>query len=273
MSRSGAVAVFLVAGVFAACSSTNERKPYLGGGTDAFSGPGLVGGKGRSGSTSTPDGGSGPVGNGTLTGTVAVYQDSTFSTVQTFTGSGNITVRGTHDVTGTFVGGQFTVNGVDRVASFWVGLEATTQTTDLLPTISPADGTATSVALAFGRKSAILDILASAVRVPQELESDKAQIFLGFVSSSATPTPLAGVQITQSPGKDVLYDAGGIYTDADQATTQARGIAFIANATASAQFPGSNVVVTYQAPRIGKSGSVQILASAGAFTIALVPVN
>ena len=90
------------------------------------------------------------------------------------------------------------------------------------------------------------------------------------VAGRAAGAPVSGLQITQSAGAAVLYDAGSSYSDAFGAT-QGRGMAVLVNATASSIFPGTPVTITYKAG--ATLGTVDVYAVRGALTIADVLVK
>jgi hypothetical protein len=194
-------------------------------------------------------------------------------------------VRGTHDVTADFTGPNVTVDQVDPLPTLWAGIKATSNAADLMPTIAPIDGTASSVSIVFGRTSTLAQILATAVKTPVDLQSNAAQIVLSF-ASAATSTPISGVQIASLNGAStsfgaLIYDFDTTYSD-QQGATAGRGTAVIANAatTASSPFPGDKAHVAYSFPVKTSSGTmgtslqnVDVYVSPGALTIARVLIN
>jgi hypothetical protein len=262
---------FSAFGVLAGCAAEpKDHAPYLGGGcqTSACQVDHVTGGTppgGDGGLTTTSDGGQG---TGNLTGVVTVFRDPAFVNRIAFTGEGVITIQGSHQIIGALSGSSFTVDHTDFSKNLWVDIRATTGGTDLMETIAPVDGTATNVEVTFGRISDMTSVVASFTLTPQSMNATHAQIVLRFVSAAGAP--VSGLQITQSAGAAVLYDAGSSYSDAFGAT-QGRGMAVLVNATASSIFPGTPVTITYKAG--ATLGTVDVYAVRGALTIADVLVK
>jgi hypothetical protein len=236
------------------------------GGTAGSAGAGTGGGGGSAGS-----GAGGSSGGKSLTGSVAIYADTTFVATNPFTGAGKIGLMGTTRTVGNINAGTWTVTGAASAAVLWADLHATVAG-DAMDTLEVVDGTGSGGDVVFGSHNAFEDVV-TGLSSAQSINPDRAQIVVKFVDSGSQP--VSGIRVNLSAAT-VAYDAGNAYTDAQGSAplgaTQGRGIAVIVNYSATA-FPGGAATIQYVKLQTNTPGSLDLRAANGAITFrtAVVP--
>lgn len=212
------------------------------------------------------EGGAGDAGDAgvSLRGTVSILASDDFSTAQAFSGSADIKAEapGGGEATASYDGQSFSIAGVRVGSSVWFSITPTSAA-DALPTFEPWDTTsAGSVQLRLVRAS-VIDQIFNVVSLPPKRDPALGQVVLHFVDASNKP--LSGVAITQSPGSDVIYDAGGNWSD-NAPSTGTAGLAIVVNAT-----PGLRQRIDLDTG--SKLVYIEVEVGAGAVTLTDVPIN
>lgn len=255
-----------------ACAKSPARPGYLGNCPDAAKSCTSIGPHGQ---TPHPEGGTEAGDAATdaatsLSGTVVVLQDQTFSVALPFQEPAQIVaegLNGTH-VTANYDGNNpFQVSGVRPASSVWMTVTPTSSVSDALPTLQPVDTTRSSTLQLDLVRSSVLDAIYQVLTQPVQRQAGAAQIVLRFEDSGSL-APVANVEVTQHPGGTLIYDSGATWSDAATGTGQL-GMAIVANAP-----PGVSDVVQFQ---VGTTSStpqqVTLQAAVGTVTYASVVVQ
>jgi hypothetical protein len=228
----------------AACQETSDRPPSLGcDGTDAGCAPypqGGVGGGGRD--SGRGDAGAGPVRDGgsdagvTLTGTILTLGDD-FVTSVPFIRAARIYAESPRGdfLSSAYDGqGEYSLSGVRASTLTWVGVKPTNAGA-ALPTLLKIDTTIAGPFTLAVVQADTIDRIFELITVPTTRQPGHGHVVVLF--DDATEKPVSGVSVDMAQAAAIIYDAGGTYSDAVQATGS-RGIAVLANIPAQT-FPGS----------------------------------
>jgi hypothetical protein len=252
-------------------SDCNDQACFDARGNGAVGAPrggGALGSAGAGGGGGMP----GP-GEGTLVGTV--QQVATSDLTSTVSLQGDVEVRSPSPdpsadeplVAEPARDGTYRLEGVEVAKVVWVGVGAFLAPPggEFIDTLQAVDSTRSGfVNLLVVRRDVLTDVAsASFLNNPIELDPTRAQVVIHFVDPDGLA--LDGVQIQFPPPDQVptAYDAGDIYTDAVDATSE-RGMALLANLNAPPYPGGSSTVV---ANLDGASFTTQIQVASGALTV------
>jgi len=228
------LALGAIAGLGAGCQKSDEHPPYAAGCvSDCKPSAGISIGSGSNGS-----GGSGATQSdagfdaGTLTGSVVLLNEQTFSRAAAFNQAASIAALG---ATGGVVGGQwdgmnpYTITGLAVADTNWVTVTPANAQGDALPTIQAVQTNATDTADLAVVDSTTLDAVLTAVsstRAPA-----LGQVIL-FFRNAGTGAALSGIRATMAKAEVPAYaEPNGWALQDDTTVTSASGLVVFGNVT------------------------------------------
>lgn len=220
---------------------------------------------------SVPEGGAATdadAGEGTVTGEVLAYRDTSFLSTVPFTLGGQIGGDGIPGrVTAEFSSGNFEIDDVRRQSLVWMDVTDLSSPSTYVSTIQPVDTRAGDVILRIVPFD-VLDQIAKNLALPTDINLERAQAILRFVNIA--DLPLSGIRITQHSGETLAYDTGtGLFRDDVQDTAQ-QGLVAILNAEAVA-LPGALAPIGYAGP--DAEGTFDIRLARGSVTVVTVVLD
>jgi hypothetical protein len=205
-----------------------------------------------------------------LSGTVVILQDPSFSIVSPFSEPAQIIAQGLAgaEVTANYDGtNPFQMSGVRYAASVWMTVTPTSGVSGALPTLQPVDTIQSPVIQLYLVSSSVLDNIYSVLTQPVQRQAGSAQIVLRFEDSGSLAA-VANVEVTQHPGGTLIYDSGGTWSDVATGTGQF-GMVIVANA-----LPGVADVVKFQVGTTSTTTQqVTVQGAVGTVTYASVSVQ
>ena len=267
MARFVALAALLCLGS-SACSPKDDRpaNAHITCDSGKCIDPGPGGGGGAEGGVEAGAEASGDAPTGvSVSGSVVLLTGDDFLTAVPYAEQASVRMEGAAGlpVEGAYNGATFSLDGVAEGQGIWATV--TPKAAAVLPTLQPADTTASPLELALVPASTI-DTIYSFLSVPVQREAGAAHVVLRFLNAK-TGVPVTGVTVSHK-GEAVAYDTGGSWSDTAPGTGVG-GYAVVVNVT-SAKAPNKQ---SFQFNAPSASAGVYLLVQPDSVTLADVLVD